>query len=51
VTAKTLTSQERDLLRDQTQGLLQKNGDWQKQLVSEINRVLQHKRTQAAGQL
>ena len=51
LTAKTLTSQERDLLRDQTQGLLQKNGDWQKQLVSEINRVLQHKRTQAAGQL
>ena len=51
LTAKTLTSQERDLLRDETQGLLQKNGDWQKQLVSEINRVLQHKRAQAAGQL
>jgi signal transduction histidine kinase/DNA-binding response OmpR family regulator len=51
LTAKALTSEEKALLRDETQALLQKNGDWQKQLVSEINRVLQHKRAQAAGQI
>jgi signal transduction histidine kinase/DNA-binding response OmpR family regulator len=51
LTAKTLTSEERALLRDETQALLQKNGDWQKQLVSEINRVLQHKRAHAASRL
>ncbi len=40
LTAKTLTAQEVALLRHETQALFQKSGAWQKQLVSEINRMV-----------
>jgi CheY-like chemotaxis protein/two-component sensor histidine kinase len=45
MTAKTLTQQERDLLSRETQGLFEKSGSWQQQLVSEVARVLRTKRT------
>jgi CheY-like chemotaxis protein len=50
LTAKTLTPQEVSLLGHNTQALFQKSGPWQKQLVSEINRVVQRKRAKSAGQ-
>ncbi len=52
MTAKDLTAEERDLLGRETQGLFQKNGSWQQQLLAEISRELQGRRRMAksAGQ-
>jgi len=50
VTAKTLTPQEIDLLRRQTQALFQKGGSWREQIVAEINRVIVRKSARAAAQ-
>jgi PAS domain S-box-containing protein len=51
MTGKTLTPEERDLLKSETQGLFQKNEPWQTQLITEVARVLSSgERTQAAGQ-
>jgi PAS domain S-box-containing protein len=40
MTAKDLTREERDLLNRETQGLFEKKGSWQQQLVAEVERVL-----------
>lgn len=50
LSAKTLNPQEVSLLGHETQAFFQKNGPWQEQLVSEINRMVQRKRAKAAGQ-
>jgi len=51
MTAKQLTSEEISLLRQHTQALFHKNGRWQRQLISEIGRVIQNgKKAKAAGQ-
>jgi CheY-like chemotaxis protein len=50
-TAKTLTEEERVLLSQKTQALVQKNGSWRQQLVAEIGRVIRgRKLANAAGQ-
>ena len=40
MTAKELTHEERELLRRETQGVLQKQGSWQEQLAAEVGRVI-----------
>lgn len=40
MTGKSLSAQESALLSHETQGLLQKNGSWQQQLVVEVRRVI-----------
>jgi signal transduction histidine kinase/CheY-like chemotaxis protein len=44
MTAKNLTPEERTLLSRETQGLLMKDGAWQHQLVTEVARVLSHRK-------
>jgi signal transduction histidine kinase/CheY-like chemotaxis protein len=43
MTGKNLTSEEKDLLASQTQALFQKDARWQKQLITEIARVLNNR--------
>jgi PAS domain S-box-containing protein len=51
MTAKTLTHEEQELLRRETQGLFHKQGSWQQQLVAEVSRVVRNRElTKAAGQ-
>jgi CheY-like chemotaxis protein len=51
MTGKSLTAEESDLLARDTQALLLKNGSWQKQLLAELERVIQgHKLAKSAGQ-
>jgi len=50
MTAKSLTSEERTLLGQETQALFQKSGPWREQLVAEIDRVIHHKWAKAASQ-
>jgi PAS domain S-box-containing protein len=51
MTAKNLTQEEISLLNRETQGLLQKKGSWQQQLVAEVERVVRGgSLTKAAGQ-
>jgi signal transduction histidine kinase/DNA-binding response OmpR family regulator len=51
MTGKNLTKEEAALLSDQTQGLLQKNGYWQQQLIAEVRRVIDgNKLAKSAGQ-
>jgi len=50
MTAKSLTQQERSLLGRETQGLFEKNGSWQQQLVAEIARALRGDELTCAGQ-
>jgi CheY-like chemotaxis protein/two-component sensor histidine kinase len=51
MTAKDLSREERDLLNRETQGLFEKKGSWQQQLVAEVERVLGGgKLIKAAGQ-
>ena len=51
MTAKTLTNQEISLLGRETQGLFQKNGSWQQELVAEVARVVGYgKRAKGVGQ-
>jgi CheY-like chemotaxis protein/anti-sigma regulatory factor (Ser/Thr protein kinase) len=40
MTGKSLTEQEAGLLGHETQALLQKNGSWQQQLITEVRRVI-----------
>ncbi len=40
MTAKDLTHAERELLSRETQGVFQKHGSWQEQLVAEVGRVI-----------
>ena len=50
MTAKNLTQEEIVLLSRETQGLLQKKGSWQQQLIAEVGRVVGGGRlTKAAG--
>jgi signal transduction histidine kinase/DNA-binding response OmpR family regulator len=50
-TSKTLTPEESDLLARDTQALLLKNGSWQQQLVTEVERVIHgRKLARSAGQ-
>jgi len=50
MTAKNLTPEEMGLLSRETQGLLQKKGPWQQQLIAEVGRVVRGGRlTKAAG--
>ena len=50
MTAKNLTQEEIGLLSRETQGLLQKKGSWQQQLIAEVGRVVGGGRlTKAAG--
>ncbi|MGA8152217.1 MAG: response regulator [Terriglobales bacterium] len=50
-TAKTLTEEERVLLSQKTQALVQKNGSWREQLVVEVGRVIRRRKlAKAAGQ-
>jgi PAS domain S-box-containing protein len=51
MTAKNLTSEEIDVLSHETQALVQKNGSWQQQLISEVGRVVRTgKKAKAAGE-
>lgn len=51
MTGKNLTAEESALLRHETQGLLQKNGSWQEQLIVEVRRVIEgRKLAKSAGQ-
>jgi PAS domain S-box-containing protein len=51
MTAKNLTQEEMGLLSRETQGLLQKKGPWQHQLIAEVGRVVRGGRlTKAVGQ-
>ncbi len=51
MTAKELTREERALLSRETQGVFQKQGSWQEQLITEIGRVVcDPKLAAAAGQ-
>ena len=50
MTAKTLTEEDLAILGRETQAFFQKGGSWQQQLIDEINRVIQGRRTKAAGQ-
>jgi hypothetical protein len=50
MTAKNLSQEEIGLLSRETQGLLQKKGSWQQQLIAEVGRVVGGGRlTKAAG--
>jgi CheY-like chemotaxis protein len=50
MTAKNLTQEEMGLLSRETQGLLQKKGPWQQQLIAEVGRVVRGGRlTKAVG--
>ena len=49
-TAKTLTCEEIALLSKETQALVQKNGYWQKQLTTELERVLTNRMAKGVGQ-
>lgn len=52
MTGKSLTSEERDLLKSQTQALFEKDGPWQVRLTGEVARVLEgNKRVRAARQI
>lgn len=44
MTAKTLNRDETDLLRRETQALLQKDGTWKEQLLVEVGRVVRNRR-------
>jgi CheY-like chemotaxis protein/anti-sigma regulatory factor (Ser/Thr protein kinase) len=51
MTGKNLTAEESALLRHETQGLLQKNGSWQQQLIVEVRRVIEGRKfAKSAGQ-
>jgi signal transduction histidine kinase/DNA-binding response OmpR family regulator len=51
MTGKSLTAEEATLLSHETQGLLQKNGSWQQQLIIEVRRVIEgRKLANSAGQ-
>jgi len=50
MTGKTLTEQELAILGKNTQAFFQKGKPWQQQLIGEINRVIQGRRANAAGQ-
>jgi PAS domain S-box-containing protein len=51
MTAKNLSPDEIALLNRQTQGLLQKDGSWKQQLITEVARVIRgHKLAKSAGQ-
>ena len=51
MTGKSLTEQEAGLLSHETQALLQKNGSWQQQLITEVRRVIGGRRVaKSAGQ-
>jgi signal transduction histidine kinase/DNA-binding response OmpR family regulator len=50
MTGKNLTSEEQNLLAGQTQALFQKDGPWQKQLITEITKVLNNRKARAAAQ-
>jgi CheY-like chemotaxis protein len=50
MTAKTLTQQDLAILGRETQAFFQKGASWQQQLLDEINRVIQCRRTKAAAQ-
>jgi signal transduction histidine kinase/DNA-binding response OmpR family regulator len=51
MTGKSLTAEEAALLSHETQGLLQKNGSWQQQLISEVRRVIEgRKLAKSVGQ-
>jgi CheY-like chemotaxis protein len=51
MTAKNLSRGEIALLNRETQGLLQKDGSWKQQLITEVGRVIQgHKLAKSAGQ-
>ena len=51
MTGKNLTAEEAALLSHETQGLLQKNGSWQQQLIVELRRVIgSRKFAKSAGQ-
>ena len=51
MTGKNLTAEEAALLSHETQGLLQKNGSWQQQLIVEVRRVIEgRKLAKSAGQ-
>jgi len=51
MTGKNLTAEEAALLSHETQGLLQKNGSWQQQLIVEVRRVIEgRKLARSAGQ-
>jgi len=51
MTGKNLTAEEAALLSHETQGLLQKNGSWQQQLIAEVGRVIKGgKFAKSAGQ-
>jgi PAS domain S-box-containing protein len=51
MTAKNLSPDEIALLNRQTQGLLQKDGSWKQQLITEVARVIRgHKMAKSAGQ-
>jgi signal transduction histidine kinase/DNA-binding response OmpR family regulator len=50
-TAKTLSQEERVLLSQKTQALIEKNGSWQQQLVAEVGQVVRGgKLAKSAGQ-
>jgi len=51
MTAKSLTAEEVSLLRRETQGLVQKNGSWQRELTAEVAHVLgRGERAKGVGQ-
>jgi CheY-like chemotaxis protein len=51
MTAKNLSQDEIALLNRETQGLLQKDGSWNQQLIAEVGRVVRgRKRAKSAGQ-
>jgi CheY-like chemotaxis protein len=51
MTAKSMTAEELAVLNRETQALFHKNGSWQSQLVSEVNRVFQgRKQVKPQGQ-
>jgi len=51
MTAKALTTDERDVLSRETQAMFQKNGSWHQQLLVEVDRVVRKRgRGKAAGQ-
>jgi signal transduction histidine kinase/CheY-like chemotaxis protein len=51
MTGKNLTAEEAALLSHETQGLLQKNGSWQQQLIAEVRRVIEgRKLAKSVGQ-
>ena len=52
MTAKTLTKEELAFLSRETQAFIQKNGSWKRQLLIEIDRLIQNRKlAKSAGQL